>query len=248
MKLFNEQVKAIEAFIEKKNNEGIVEKVPYIENTNWPKGMKRSVVLKNDTAIELGNPLHDSTSFLIWKETDTSKDDNTITVVGKDIQKLRKMPAGSFSFGKVVIVTVAGFTTDNCYERYREMEDVRFDLDLKGYMMRAVSQLGREWSRISEDAVENGFSFSILGSSLIDKLKLLDYVASVDIIFITSGTDDIRELKKESEKAMTVIRAMNKMYEEMSFDCDVCDYIDVCSEVLELREMKKTLGEDKSVH
>ncbi|MEZ4578964.1 MAG: hypothetical protein R2875_13445 [Desulfobacterales bacterium] len=45
------------------------------------------------------------------------------------------------------------FNADNSYDRYREMELLRYDIHLKGYMMRGVSQYQREWSRVSHEAM-----------------------------------------------------------------------------------------------
>jgi hypothetical protein len=41
-----------------------------------------------------------------------------------------------------------------------------------------------------------------------------------------------------------LISAMNKMAEEMSFDCDACEYNEVCGDVEELRSMRDKLGRD----
>ena len=60
----------------------------------------------------------------------------------------------------MVIVGGSDFDEDNTYDRYREMELLRYDIHLKGYMMRGVSQQQREWSRVSKEAINNGFSFT----------------------------------------------------------------------------------------
>jgi hypothetical protein len=42
---------------------------------------------------------------------------------------------------------------------------------------------------------------------------------------------------------------MNKMVDEMSFDCDTCDYSDVCGDVAELRAMRNALkNKEASAH
>jgi CO dehydrogenase/acetyl-CoA synthase beta subunit len=108
-------------------------------------------------------------------------------------------------------------------------------------MMRGVSQQQREWSRVSKEAVSNGFSFKHLGGALIDKFSQMPYVRSVETIFITSGKEDVLEMQAVSNGVVQLINAMNKMAEEMSFDCDTCEYNDVCGDVEELRSMRDSL-------
>ena len=38
-----------------------------------------------------------------------------------------------------------------------------------------------------------------------------------------------------------IISAMNKMAEELSFDCDTCEYMDVCQDVGALRSMRNSI-------
>ena len=69
----------------------------------------------------------------------------------------------------------------------------------------------------------------------------MPYVRSVETIFITSSKEDVLEVKTISDDVFRLISAMNKMAEELSFDCDTCDYSDVCGDVAELRSMRKKL-------
>jgi len=108
-------------------------------------------------------------------------------------------------------------------------------------MMRGVSQQQREWSRVSIDAINNGFSFKHLGGALIDQFSQMPYVRSVETIFIASNREEVLEAKAISDDVFRVISAMNKMADELSFDCDTCDYNDVCGDVAELRAMRNAL-------
>ena len=84
---------------------------------------------------------------------------------------------------------------------------------------------------------------------MLDQFLSLDYVKSAETIFITSERNDVLEAKKVADEVFTLISAMNKMAEELSFDCDTCDYNDVCGDVAELRSMRKKLQKkDKKVH
>ena len=52
----------------------------------------------------------------------------------------------------------------------------------------------------------------------------LDYVRAVEVIFVTAGRDDVLALRETAAEIGAIIGAMNKMAEEMSFDCDACEY------------------------
>ena len=245
MELFSKHHDEITAFLERKRGEGNVSEFFHQGGSHWPESKNRNLVLGQDTAVELGNPKDASTSFLIWNNDSRKVKNQRITVVGPDLPQLDGNQA---AFGKIVIVGGEGFDQDNSYERYRALEQVRYDIHLKGYMMRGASQYQREWSRVSKEAVQNGFSFRILGDALIEKYLELDFIRSVEVIFITAGREDVLEMKTGSDQVMRIIGAMNKMAEEMSFDCDTCEYTDVCSDVAELRSMRESHGKREAAN
>ncbi len=202
---------------------------------DWPSGAGRNVVLSDDMAVELGSPQTASTSVLLWTENPGRVRDGRITLIGPDIGTSADR---SLPFGKVVLVCVSGFNEDNIYERYKEMEAVRYAMDLKGYMMRAASQYQREWSRISREALQNGFSFTVLGGALRNGYLKKDYIHAVEFLFVTSDIADVNELGDITRKVSRTINAMDKMFSEMKSDCDECEYNDVCDEVSDLKKMR----------
>lgn len=238
MGLFDKQYSEFMAFLDNKRSRGIVSEFLNTNGCNWPTEKNRNLVLGQDTAVELGNPKDASTSFLMWVNEPEKIKNGQITIVGPDLPQLS---GKQVSFGKIVIVDASDFDADNSYDRYREMELLRYDIHLKGYMMRGVSQQQREWSRVSIDAINRGFSFKHLGGALIDQFSQMPYVRSVETIFITSSKEDVLEMQTISNSIGHLINAMNKMAEEMSFDCDECEYNAVCGDVEELRSMRDAL-------
>lgn len=208
----------------------------------WPSGEGRNVVLSDEMEVELGSPQMDSTSSLLWTEHLDLICDGKITLIGPDIQSSR---GKSLPFGKVVLIGVKGLNEDNAYERYKEIEAIRYSLDLRGYMIRAVSQYQREWSRISREAVQNGFSFEVLSAALRNEYLKKDYIHCVEFLFVTSTPEDVRELKEITKNMGRTINALNKMLNEINPDCDECEYNDVCDEVGELKKMKKSRDEKR---
>ena len=233
MKFLDDIIEEVRRFLLDKNVKSDFGDPEYL----WPEAGARDIVLKSDTALELGNPQDESVSFLVWTDNPALINDGKISLLGPDIRdaKTERLP-----FGRVILICGEGFNEANSYERFREMDLRRYDVSLKGYMMRAVSQYMREWSRISREAVNNGFSFSVPGSSLIQKLKELDYVDSVEMLFVTSSAADVRELKNTGDLLIQYVNAMGEMTVDEDLECAECEFQDVCDEAEELRDMHKS--------
>jgi CO dehydrogenase/acetyl-CoA synthase beta subunit len=209
----------------------------------WPVGGSRNIVLKEDMGLELGSPGTESLSCLLWTEKLECVADRRITLIGPDFPE---STGRSLPFGKVVLAGVEGFDGDNTYDRHKELDFLRYDLDLKGFMMRAVSQYMREWCRISRDALYDGLSAKGLGSSLIGLFNKVPYVRAVEIILVTSSVSDVSSLREITAPAEKIIAAMNKMAAEMDFECGTCDYQGVCDEAEGLKSMRNRLKENSS--
>ncbi|MBI5589399.1 MAG: hypothetical protein HY881_02835 [Deltaproteobacteria bacterium] len=236
MGLFDKHLSEIETYLAQKRQEGKVSEFTDQVRPNWPESINRNLVLSQDTAVELGSPKDASTSFLLWRNRLDRMDNSRIIVVGPDLPQIKETHV---SFGKIVVVEGEDFHQENSYERYHLLEQMRYDIHLEGYMMRGVSQFQREWSRVSKTAIRNGFSFRNLGAALLHKFLGIDFVRSVTVIFITAGRSDVMEMKTVADSVMQIIGAMNKMAQELSFDCDACEYSDFCSDVADLRSMRK---------
>jgi CO dehydrogenase/acetyl-CoA synthase beta subunit len=233
MKLFDSTIRDIRSFVaerEGKRTWNVEEDHP------WPEGGDRNIVLKKDMGLEMGSPEAESLSAILWTGTTGLIQDGFITLVGPDMSQSQ---GGSLPFAKIVLAGVSGFTDENTYERYRDMELIRYTLDLRGYMLRALSQYQREWCRISRDAIEGGFSFDILGAALMEMFREKPYVNAVEIIYVTSTPEDVRQLKGITKETSRMIGAMNKMAEEQDFDCATCEYQDVCDDAGDLKKMRE---------
>ena len=237
MELFEQTFTDIRKYIEGKNCQSWTATQ---QKNLWRSGKGRNVVLADEMAVELGNPQMNSASCLIWTGKPDLVSDGKISLIGPDINEGN---GKSLPFGKIVLVGVSGFDEESAYDKYKEMEAVRYSLDLKGYMIRAVSQYQREWSRISREAVQKGFSFEVLGSALREEYLKKDYIHAVEFLFVTSSAEDVGELQEITKNVGRTINALNKMLNEIDPDCDECEYNDVCDEVDELKGMRKSRKE-----
>ena len=233
MELFDATIRLIHDFVSNRDH-----KTTWTAQTEpvWPKGGNRNIVLKEDMGLEMGSPETQSLSCILWTDKPELVHDKCISLVGPDISGSRGQ---SLPFAKIVLAAVSGFDEENTYENYRDMELIRYDLDLKGYMLRAVSQFRREWSRISTEAINKGLSFEILGSALMKMFREKSYINALEIIFVTSNEEDVRILRDITTDSTRMIEAMNKMAREADLECDECEYQDVCDDAGELKKMRE---------
>lgn len=216
--------------------EGLPSRRITLPSAPWPEGGPRNIVLDDDVGVELGNPKDDSIACVLWSDNLKVIHDGAFTLVGPD---LPQSAGKTLPFGKVVLVGVEGFNEENIYDRCMELDYLRYEIDLDGFMLRAVSQHQREWCRISRSALKRGFSAGYLAAVLMKMLKNISYVRSVEIVFLTSSSADIKKLREIVNPAFRLIAAMDKMAVEMDFDCDTCGYNDVCDEAEGLRRMRE---------
>lgn len=239
MELFETVNADLDAFLMKKKERGKSTRFDHERPISWTVEAGRNLVLEQDTAVELGNPKNFSTAGLFWLDDPQKVHHGRITIVGSDIGELE---GRKISFGKILRVGIDRCDPENDHTRYLEMELVRYRLNLKGYMMRGVSQYQREWVRISQEALDKGFSFKILGGGLVDAFSRLDYVNAVEVVFVTSGRNDVAALHGINEKAGRIIRALQKRSESHATDCATCDYKEIC---LKIDRMKNAYRKKK---
>jgi CO dehydrogenase/acetyl-CoA synthase beta subunit len=200
----------------------------------WPSSSRPGLVLERDTAVELGNPAEGSFSILMWTTDASLVQPDRLSLAGPDLPSARgeRLP-----FVKMVLLLVAGFNEGNCYARHRELSLLHHRLVLEGFMVRAAALYQQEWSRVSRDALDRGYGFASLGRSLAQLYKKKPYVRAVEVMISTSVSLEPERFGPIGQQAAARIAAMNRMHEEMEFDCTDCEYADVCQDVAALRNM-----------
>jgi len=158
-----------------------------------------------------------------------------VLLIGPDLKEARQK---SIPFGQIVRVR-GNFRNE--YECFRELRETVLDTRLKGFMVRALPSRQTVWCRVNQLALDQGFSLAHLGAALVKNLKRISFVSSAEIIFVTSGKSDLEKLKTAGEETERITGALMKMGEEMSFDCNSCDYQEVCDKIDELKKIKNKL-------
>ncbi len=238
MGLFDEQVTGLRELADAWRRSGRAVELAAAEREPWPAGS--TIVLREDTALELGAPAGASLSLIIW--TESAVDDGRVTLVGPDIPGARQAGAAALPFAQVVLVSGS---FDNEYDSYRDIRDAVYDTRLEGFSVRAMPSRQSIWCRVAARAADSGFSLADLGSALIGSLRRLEEVTAAQVLFVTSGVEDVQALSPIAAGAQRVVDAMMKMYQEENFDCETCEYQDVCDTVMDLKRIRSKLEEGR---
>ena len=237
MGIFDSPVKALEEFSALKLRQGTAREIPVRADWEWPE--EESLVLEEDTALELGHPGLGSLSFLCWTEAKTEEPDR-ILLLGPDLGELktRRAPLAQ-------ILVLHGRFQDE-YDCYCELRETVYTTRLRGLMTRVLPSRQTIWSRATREALDQGLSLAHLGAALIKNLKQIEYVSAVQALFITESPAELSGLIQVGREAERIAGAMIKMNEEMSYDCDTCEFGDVCEKVLDLKKIREKLMERNS--
>lgn len=235
MALFDSPLTEILQTCERLDHAGQLTRLSDPAASDWPRGGNRNFVMKQDTAVELGGPRTESLAFTLWTEQPRTLTDRRISLIGPS---LADGLGSTLPFGQIVLLELDGESGfDDDYQLFRNLEEIKYGIDLQGYMRRGASQFLREWSRISRDAMESGFDFNTLGRALMQRYRQRECIRSVEVLFITEPAV-LREIKPLAVQVRRTISALHKMLNEAVTDCDDCEYNDICSEVAELRKLR----------
>ena len=242
MEIFDDDIRWLRGYIQSKRDQGREVRLLGSGKGDPPPSdfsdeEKASIVLMEDTWLELGSPSTSSTAPVLVTEILDLVEDGAITLIGPEIPEAR----GSLPFAQILLIA-SGELRD---EDYRKINSFQYELELSGYMIKTVPSSLTIWSRVSKDSAGRGFSFEVVGNALIDSYRARFDIASIEIVFVTSSKQDVEELGDLHQKVTRIISAMNKMIQETSFDCSSCEYLDVCGDVRQLGALRERLMRER---
>jgi CO dehydrogenase/acetyl-CoA synthase beta subunit len=221
---------------------------------NVGKKKEATIILKEDTAVELGNPSVASRAFVLWTSNPNLLVDGRITIIGPDIQE---------SLGKSLpfaqILMVHGRELKDQHHLVLE-QHYAISNQIEGYMVRLAPQRQRMWTRVSKNAAERGFSFETLGRAIMAIYKSeLPVIETAEVLFITSSKEDVEalesiaaEIQKIKDNALSsrFLSTDNGSYECTSeyLDCRDCPDQAVCDEIRDLVRLKRKKRQRDNLH
>jgi CO dehydrogenase/acetyl-CoA synthase beta subunit len=238
LQIFDDDITALKGYIESRRIQGRA-----VRRLDSGEGIRRyrdfmnpegaSIVLSEDTWLELGSPGTKSTAPALVTENLDLVDDGVITLIGPDIPEAQ----GTLPFAQILLIASKGLKDED----YRKINTFQYELELAGYMIKAVPSSLTIWSRVSKDSAARGLCFEILGRAIIESYKSQFDISSLEILFVCSSQEDVADLDHLHAKVTRIIAAMNKMIEETEFDCSSCEYLDVCGDVRQLGALRERL-------
>ena len=201
-------------------------------------GDKNSVIFLSDTAFELGGNNKPCVSILaISSDLELS---NSVYLQGPDLDKIKS----DSPFGKFVFVQMKNFDNEqDTFNKIKELEALRYHLNVDGFMTRASALNMREQIRVSKKAIKSGVTFSDYGNTLLQEFLKFPYVKSAEIYFATDF-DNFEYLNSIAKKINQTTSALNHIFDNVMFDCSTCNLKEICDEVdglieLHLKNVKK---------
>jgi CO dehydrogenase/acetyl-CoA synthase beta subunit len=203
----------------------------------------RQVVLRNETALELGSPASASLSLLLWETRPDRVDEDQVLLVGPDLDEAgdaRALPLAQ-------IVTVSGdlAAKEQVYDHYRALREAAYGVHLDGVMLRVQPSQQRIWYRVTRQALQRGLRARELGSAVIERLKALEGVKRAQVLLVTKPPRPGGALEQAAALTQEIVDALVKMHDDLLFDCDDCEFSTICDSVDELRRMHRRLDEER---
>lgn len=186
------------------------------------------LVLLRDAAFEL-----DGTGFNLVSSKDIVGDEGTL-LIGEDLTDIKKDRA----FARVCLIELCDITDEQlAYDTIRKIEYEKYHYFPDGYMIRTSSVSQKETVRLSKSAIKQGISFENIGNSLIERYKHHNAVKKVKVIFLTHRDIDYGALSDWAVKGNGITKALNRIINDMNFDCTRCNMKIICDEVEGMREL-----------
>jgi len=206
---------------------------------------RANIILKEDTAVELGNPNVASCAFLLWTPNPTLVRDGRITLIGPDIQE---GVGQSLPLAQVLIIGGPGLKDQHhlVLEQHYIISN-----QIEGYMIRLAPQRQRMWTRVSKEAMEKGFSFEALGRAIMAIYKSgFPVIDAAEVVFLTSSKEDVEGLESIATEVQKIkndalsgrfARKDDGSYECTSeyVDCTECPDQVICDEIRDLIRLRR---------
>ncbi|MFX0102295.1 MAG: hypothetical protein ACFFCS_22210 [Candidatus Hodarchaeota archaeon] len=222
------------------------------------KDVWRGVLFEEETRIELGGINDPSTAFVVHDENVEMINDGTITLIGPDIQDIKK---STCSFGIIVIIGGNRIKPEHL-NRIRSTFIISGEIE--GFALSSSPRYKR--FKVSKDVFERGVSFEHIGRAFMYLFQnsFPALIERIEIIFFSADTNSIRDLIEFEqrikhyfsdairEKIYNYAVKLGKIRDDCDLDieCDICENEPICieiKEIIERREIKikeKRLKED----
>lgn len=242
---FNKQIKRVKSILEEWgegvdrlcapfNTRDEIERFKQKVGLVQRQGGKPTIVMSEDTAVELGHPQDASINLVLWTHNPDLVEDKAIHLCGPDLNHAH---GARLPYAQLILLALReDFDADPF-----SLESTQFLSNrLPGYMVRMIP--GRLWARVSRQALSDGLNFSTLGGALI-AAYYDDFpgVEKVEVAFVTAGNEKVKNFSPVAAEAKIISGGNKKLslvddgeYECEDLNCDTCDEKEVCDDIREI--------------
>jgi len=199
----------------------------------WPTG--RAVVLRHDTARELGAPGTASELLLAWSDGQGQVTPGRVQLQGPDLAELdADAPLG--------MVLMAEGDRPERYEAHTTLRDALLGLTLEGVMVRHLPAQRGIWLRVGAAALEQGFDVAALGGALVSAAIARPGVQAAEVLLVTGGAAQVEALTPAAERTRALAEALFRMeHGSLEMACEECDFEALCDAEEDLRRAHQRL-------
>ncbi len=199
----------------------------------WPDVGYSEVLLSRESAFEL-----DGIGFLLATEMPVAEAEDTVTVIGEDLPKIRK----DQKFARVALVRVEKtIPEEKYYDTLKKIEFVKYHCFPEGYMLRTSTKGHKEVVRVSKKALRQGITFEKVGNLFLKKMREIPGVRQVQLCYLTDPQIDYPALESMAEQNERITQTLNHVSSMLTFDCGTCAQKPICDEVDGMRALHQKL-------
>ena len=206
----------------------------YVSADAWREGDGSEIVLRRDTAFELGGGGCPSANLTCVTSDEALVPRDEVLLYGGDLSEVR----ADTPFARLAFLLSDGLDggDEAAYRAIRDMEFVKYHVFPEGYMARVSSESNREQVRVSKAAVARGISFRAVGAAYIAGYRKKAHVRRAQLVFVTGGAA-VAELLELARRADGVTKTLTHILEGLPADCGACAMKSVCDSVEGMRAL-----------
>lgn len=209
---------------------------PFAPERAAGEGEPNELILRRETAFELGEGSYPAVSFTAVTQDETLVREDGTCLCGPDLHEIK----GDCAFARITLLR-----TDDIFKRgdqaafalIKSMEVKKFEVWPWGYMMRPSALTNREQVRVSQKAVKDGLRFEHVGNLLIQKYRENPHVLAAAVLFVTLPSAPYRALDALADRAAALTGTLNHALADASMNCRACEWKSVCDVVDGMKEL-----------
>lgn len=192
------------------------------------------VILRHQTALELGGPSRPSCAMLLWDDRDPGQIcHGRVSLLGPDLPLLE--PPGA-PLALVLLAAGPEVEADAVHDHCCQLRDAVGGIQLRGTMARMLPSQQNVWYRLDAGALCHGLDAALLGGALIQAAVALPFVHRAEVLLVTHDVEAIQQLSVAARLAAGISETLSAIHEGLEMNCDGCQYQAVCELVEQLRE------------